>query len=141
MKFRPAFVMSLILVLALFQLGMSRNRNQYDEELRQEEKAAGRSKMSAKNPVSGIARGVKEVTVDSTAGFVSETAEGSREEGPIVGTLEGARRGTGAILDSTVKGALRVATLGQGDVENYEVREPEANSGEPTKVTIKIPGT
>ncbi len=137
----PSFILlAIVLSSSVVQLGMSR-RGQYDEEARLEEKENKGSRRGLTNPATGIAEGVKTATVDSTAGFLSETKDSTAEGKPVVGTLEGARKGTGAILDNTVKGALKVATLGQGDVENYEVKEPEKNSDETTKITIKIPGT
>lgn len=129
-----------ILLTMALNTGMGRNNSQYDVEARKAEKTA-KSERRLENPAAGIAKGVKTVTVDSTAGFIDETSQAAGEEGPIVGTLEGARRGTGAVLDKTVKGAVKVATLGQGDVDSFEVTEPEANSGETTKITLKIPGT
>ena len=49
-----------------------------------------------------------------------------------------ARRGTQSLLDNTVKGAVKVATLGYGEVESYEVQEPEKGSGDPTKIKLKF---
>ena len=141
---RPAAI--LLFLAALSCLAMARdNGPQYDMEAREQERLAKQEKKSGhKSPADAarnMAGGIKQATVDTTAGFVSETAEGTREEAPVVGTLEGARRGTQKILDSTVKGVGRVATFGYGDVEHYEVQEPEANSDQPTKIKIKIPGT
>ena len=44
-------------------------------------------------------------------------------------------------LPRAVKGAVKVATLGQGDLQSYEVVEPEKDTDDVTKITIKIPGT
>lgn len=140
MRSNVLLLSGLMLVLLALNTGMGRHSSQYDVEAREAEKASKR-KVHAENPASGIAEGVKTATVDSTTGLVSETAEGAAEEGPVTGTLEGTRRGTGAVLDKTVKGAVKIATLGQGDVNTFDVQEPEANSGEPTKIKIRIPGT
>lgn len=129
----------MIIALAIPQFGMSR-KGQYDEEARQAEKEAKQAR-KLKNPATGIASGVKEVAYDGTKGFLSDTANETREDPLLVGTLEGARKGSGKILDSTVKGAVKVATLGQGDLKEYEVIEPESGSDEVTAIKIKIPGT
>lgn len=142
---RPAMKSSSIIILAVIvgasalSMGMSR-RGQYDEEARLAEKEE-KSRRNFSNPATGIAEGVKSATVDSAGGFISETADSTREGSPVIGTLEGARKGTEAILDGTVKGAVKVVTLGQADVDSYQVTEPEANTEETTKITFKIPGT
>jgi hypothetical protein len=121
------------------------NRGQYDEEARAQERIEKETrkaeKTARKNPVKNFAGGVKQSTYDSATGLIADTAEGTAEDAPVVGTLEGARKGTAKVLDNTVKGVGKVATLGYGDVEHYEVEEPEVGSGEPTKIRIKIPGT
>ncbi len=140
--------LALILLVTLsssLQLGMAR-RGQYDEEAREQERQEKEQQKADKsaqkhNPIKNFAQGIKETTVDSTAGLISQTAESTTEEPPVIGTIEGARKGSGKVLDSTVKGAYKVATLGYGGTPTYEVKEPESESGEPTKVRIKIPGT
>ena len=126
------------------QLGMA-NRGQYDEEARAQERVENEArkaeKSARKNPLKNFASGVKQSTVDSTTGLISDTADATTADAPIISTIEGARKGTGKVLDSTVKGAYKVATLGYGGEPTYEVEEPETGSGEPTKVRIKIPGT
>ena len=144
MKKKSIFLFSLLSIALLLQFGMARREGQYDEEAREQErieKSARKESKRTGNPVSRIASGVKEATVDSTAGFVSETADGTTSDSLIIGTLEGARKGTGRVLDSTVKGAYKVATLGYGDDPSYVVEEPESGTDEPTKIKIKIPGT
>jgi hypothetical protein len=138
---KKSWLFTFLLSLAILsQYGMA-SRGQYDEEARAQERAEKEArKTERKNPVKNFAKGVKESTVDSTAGFVSETTEGASDS-PVLGTIEGARKGTGKVLDSTVKGAYKVATLGYGDDPTYEVEEPESGTDEPTKIRIKIPGT
>jgi hypothetical protein len=144
-------IMTLTLIGSL-NLGMA-SRDDYDHDARNEETQAIDEKNGFKNPAKGIASGVKTATVDTTAGLLTDTAEGSKE-GLVTGTLEGARKGTGKVLDGAVKGVAKVATLGQADVSSYEVTQPEAHSAESanynndsnseksmTKVTFKIPGT
>jgi hypothetical protein len=140
MKASALIPATLVIILGTLQLGMARRSDQYDEEARQEQKES-KANRSFSNPAKGIASGLKGATVDSTTGFVSETADATRQDGPVVGTLEGAAKGTGKILDNAVKGAVKVATFGQADLDTYEVREPEDNSEDTTKITIKIPGT
>lgn len=136
--------MVLLLTLALLQLGMGRREGQYDEEARelerQEKILRKAEKRERGNPVRNIAGGFKQATYDSTADLISETEEAT-EENAVTGALEGPRRGSEKILDNTVKGAVKVATLGYGSVDSYEVAEPKKGSDEPTKIKIKIPGT
>ena len=144
MKKSSLLLCSLLSISLLFQFGMASRSGQYDEEARAQErmeKEARKAGKAHKNPIKNFAGGVKESTVDSAAGFVSETADGTTSDTPVIGTIEGARKGTGKVLDSTVKGAYKVATLGYGSDPTYEVEEPEAGTDEPTKVRIKIPGT
>ena len=132
-----------LLILSLTQLGMARNA-QYDEEARQQEKAQKQMDKSEKSgsrlaqAPKNILSGVKQATVDSTAGFISETAAETRNSAPVIGTVEGARQGTEAFLDNTVKGVSKVATLGYGEVDHIDVVEPEDNSGDTTKIKIKF---
>lgn len=133
----------LVLLAASFQLGMA-HRGQYDEEAREQERLEKQAQKEGRergNPIKEFAGGIKQTTVDSTTGFIQETTESSDTGDPVTGALEGARQGTGRVLDNTVKGAVKVATLGYGHVDHYEVEEPEAGSGETTKIKFKIPGT
>lgn len=136
---------SLLSLAILFQFGMAGRRGQYDEEARAQERlekeARKAERGSRKNPVKNFAGGVKQATYDSTTGLISDTAEATAEDTPVIGTIEGARKGTGKVLDSTVKGAYKVATLGYGGEPTYEVEEPESGTDETTKIRIKIPGT
>lgn len=148
MNTKTYFSFILILTIAFFSTAMT-NRSQYDKEASTLEKAQQAEEKAKKEdhitgvatPVKGIVTGIKEATVDSATGLVSETMVETTSEPPLVGTLEGARKATGTVLDKTVKGISRIATLGYGKVETYEVKEPEAGSDEPTKITIKLPKT
>lgn len=137
---KKKWILFLALTLSAFQWGMA-NRGQYDEEAREQERLEKEAKKAGVNPAKRFAGGIKEATLDSTTAVLSETSDSTQEEGPLVGPLEGARRSSEKILDSTVRGAVKVATLGYGEVDNYEIVEPEKDSGEPTKIKIKIPGT
>ena len=139
-------ILAALIILSSFflQTGMSR-RGQYDEEAREQERLEKQQRKAEPrehvNPIKRIFGGVKQATVDSATGFVSDTSQGTKENAAVVGTLEGAREGSGKVLDNTVKGVSKVATLGYGEVKNYEVQEPEKGKDEPTKIRIKIPGT
>ncbi len=137
------FLLVVLTALSLFQLGMGRREGQYDEEAREierQEKAIRKNEKKDVNNFQNMAGGVKQATVDNASDFISETSDGAKEGGGA-GTLEGARQGSGKILDNTVQGAYKVATLGYGDEAKYEVHEPEKGSDETTKIRFKIPGT
>lgn len=145
MKTQSWFFLVLILISSL-QLGMGNRAGQYDEEAREQERQEKLARKAdreeaRRNPVRKIAGGVKQATVDSTTGLLGETTQGTTEDAPVIGTMEGARRGTQNVLDNTVKGVSKVATLGYGEVDHYEVEEPEHGTDETTKIKIKIPGT
>lgn len=134
----------LFLAAALLQTGAARNNSQYDEEAREQEKldkqAVPSEKTSAEGyrPIRGMASGVKEATVDSTKQLLADTAGGASDGGPIAGTLDGAREGSGKAMDSAIKGAVKVATLGYADVKKVDVQQPEANSDDVTKFKITL---
>ena len=142
MKIKPAFMIIPLLALSSLQLGMGHREGQYDEEAREEERQAKAEKKNeeheARHPIQNFAGGVKQAAVDGPAGLISDTTEGTEEGKPVMGTLEGARVGSEKLLDNTVKGAVKVATLGYGHVDHYEVQEPEKGTDEPTKIKIKL---
>lgn len=145
MKFLPVVTAGLVILTSVHHLGMAR-QGVYDEVAREQEKIAREQEKALNeaekgtNPAKRFASGVKNVTVDSATGLISETAE-ETSDSPITGPLEGVRKGSEQVLDKTVKGAYKVATLGFGELEHYEVEDPAAGSGEPAKIKIKIPGT
>jgi len=140
MNKHPVSILILILALSFLQTAMGGRHGQYDEEARaiekleKEQRKAGYSEPRS-NPAVGIAKGVGTVA-SGPAKMLAETAETTGEEPPIIGTLEGARTGSEQLLDSTLKGAYKVATLGMGNLQSYEVEEPEAGSGDPTKIKL-----
>ena len=145
MNSKDKILISLILAVSLLQPAMAR-RGQYDEEARAQEKLEKEARKQSKkegreNPAKRFVGGVKQATVDSTADLLNETAQSTVEDKPVVGTLEGAAEGTGGVLDNAVKGVSKVATLGYGEVDSYEVEQPKKGTDEPTKIKIKIPGT
>ena len=131
-----------VVLLASTHLGMARH-GQYDEEAREaerQEKAAAK-KYEAPSPAEAAKNfvgGIKQATVDSAAGLVSDTVDATKNGAPVVGTLEGTREGSSAVLDNTVKGAAKIATLGYGKVDHYEVEDPKAGTDDTTKIKIKF---
>jgi hypothetical protein len=129
-------LLALTLVLALSHVAMARH-GQYDEEAREAEKSPHRTEMSGvRKAARGITSGVKEATVDSTTGLLSDTAEATKKDPPVLGTLEGARAGGAKAVEHAVKGAFKVATLGYADTDKMQVEQPKANTDEVTKFKI-----
>ena len=91
--------------------------------------------------IKSFAGGVKQVAYEGPRDLVKETATEIPKKPPIVNVVEGVNRGTKKLLDHTIKGAYKVATLGTGELQSYEVEEPEKGSDEPTKIKISLPGT
>ena len=130
----------LVLVIAVDNFGMARS-GQYDEEARQEEKIqkqiAEDNKVVEKNhPAKNFATGVKEMTVDNAKDALSDTAGGTLSKNPVAGTLEGARQGTDKVIDNTIKGVKKVASLGYAKDDSYEVQEAEKGSGDAAKIKL-----
>lgn len=99
------------------------------------------SKPSPSSPIKGIAGGVKQVAYEGPKDFAKETLAETPKKPSLVNVVEGVNRGTEKLIDHTIKGAYKVATLGMSELESYEVQEPEKGSGEPTKFKISLPGT
>lgn len=99
------------------------------------------SEGKSSSAVGGIAKGVKQVAYEGPKDFTTETVKEVPKKPPIVNVVEGVNKGTEKLVDHTIKGAYKVATFGKGELESYEVQEPEKGSGEPTKFKISIPGT
>ncbi len=141
-KFSWTGVFLFILALAALNTGMAR-RGEYDYEAREEERIAKVNRKEESRTQSAareFAGGIKTVA-SGPAALLSETAQGTAGSKSVDGTLEGVNTGSERLLDNTLKGTVKVATLGMGELKHYEVQEPEAGSGEPTKIKIKIPGT
>ena len=96
---------------------------------------------SQPSPARHFASGVKKVVYEGPKDFTKETVSGFPKKPPIVGVVEGVNEGTKKLLDNTLKGAYRVATLGTSELESYKVEEPEKGSNETSKIRISIPGT
>lgn len=94
-------------------------------------------------PVKGVASGIGQV-VNAPKKMIEGTVKETKSGPPVLGTVEGVKRNSGEMVDSTVKGAYKVATLGYGEAKEVLVENPEKSSGsldpgerKPTK--FKIP--
>lgn len=140
---RNIFKLSLILSLCVISMGMGRS-GQYDEEARDFEKMekeynkAGYDTPSEGSTVGQMAGGVKQATYDSTKGLLQDTAEGTAENPPVVGTVQGVMKGSGKVLENTSKGIAEVVTLGRADRNSFRVEEPEHKSDDTTKVKFNF---
>ena len=127
--------------MSLPTLGMSR-RGQYDEDARNFEKAQKDYKQndySATQPAKDIASGVKQATYDSTKGLIQDTAQGTAENPPVVGTVKGVLDGSGKVLENTSKGIAKVATFGRADTNSFRVEDPEhGKENDTTKVKFNF---
>lgn len=143
MKKRNLFGMTAVLfTMTVLTMGMARH-GEYDYEAREEAEIAKKNRQEEPRTQSAareFASGVKEVA-SGPAHMLSETAQGAAGDKSVDGAIDGVNAGSEQLLDSTLKGTVKVATLGFGNLKNYEIQEPEAGSGEPTKIKIKIPGT
>ena len=124
----------------ILNLGMSR-RGQYDEEARQQEKLQKQTNQESQpaeksHPARNFASGIKEMTVDNAKDALSDTAEGTISKNPVTGTIEGVRQGTNKVIDNTIKGVKKVASLGYAKDDSYEVQEAEKGSGDAAKIKL-----
>ncbi|MFZ5802253.1 MAG: hypothetical protein ACOY3K_03960 [Candidatus Omnitrophota bacterium] len=136
MKTRLRIVL-ILAALSVLHLAMARH-GVYDEEAREAEKLgkAAAQSSSRNNPAKGIASGIRE-TVSSPKDVLTETADGTANETPVVGTLEGARVGSSKAVEQAAKGVMKVATLGYGDTDNMKIEEPQADSDDVGKFKIR----
>jgi len=131
---------TLVLVIAVANFGMARS-GQYDEAAREEEKVQKQMDKEAQaleksHPARNFATGVKEMTVDNVRDTLSDTAEGTLHEKPIIGTLDGTQQAGEKVVDNTIKGIKKVASLGYAKNDNYEIEEPEKGSGDAAKIKL-----
>jgi hypothetical protein len=130
----------LVLIAAMTTFGMARS-GQYDEDARAQEKA---QKQAAKetevpeerHPAKNFANGIKEVTVDNVKDTLGDTAHGTMSERPVVGTLDGAQQAGEKVVDNTIKGVKKVASLGYAKDDSYEIDQPEKGSGDAAKIKL-----
>ena len=135
-------LIALLFTVAILTMGMAR-RGEYDYEAREEERIAKLNKKEesrSQSATRGFASGVKEVA-SGPVHMLSDTAQGTAGDKSVDGAIGAVNTGSERLIDNTLKGSVKVATLGFGELHNYEIEEPEAGSGEPAKIKIKIPGT
>jgi len=141
-KITIAGLIALLFTVASLTMGMAR-RGEYDYEAREEEQIAKRNQKEeprTQSAARGFASGVKDIATAPTH-MLSEAAQSAGDDKSVDGAIGAVNTGSEHLLDSTVKGTVKVATLGFGNLESYEIEEPEAGSGDTTKIKIKIPGT
>lgn len=138
MKKLALFLFCLMLISVPSLLAM---QDPSDSEENDEQAAPPPSSTSSTSAIKGFAGGVKQVAYTGPKEFTKETVSQVPKKPPIVAVVEGVNTGTQKLLDHTVKGAYKVATLGKGELKSYEVEEPRKGSDETTKIKISIPGT
>ena len=57
-------------------------------------------------------------------------------EKPIVGTLDGTQQAGEKVVDNTIKGVKKVASLGYAKDDSYEIAQPEKGSGDAAKIKL-----
>ena len=134
-------LVTLVLLVAVANFGMARKPDQYDQEARAQEKAQKQldeenQVPEERHPAKNFASGIKEVTYDNAKDALSDTAGGTISRNPVTGTLEGARQGTNKVIDNTIKGVKKVASLGYAKDDSYEVQEAEKGSGDAAKIKL-----
>jgi hypothetical protein len=136
---RKITVLLMILAVSL-NFGMARS-GQYDEDARTQEKAQKQAEKEAavpeeRHPAKNFANGIKEVTVDNVKDTLGDTAHGTMSERPVVGTLDGAQQAGEKVVDNTIKGVKKVASLGYAKDDSYEIDQPEKGSGDAAKIKL-----
>lgn len=134
------FLIAFILIAAVSNLGMARS-GQYDEEAREQEKIKQQVREEVATPVDrhpakNFATGIKELTVDNVKDTIGTTAHGTASERPVVGTLDGSQQAGEKVVDNTIKGVKKVASLGYAKDDSYEIEQAEENSGKAAKIKL-----
>ena len=140
MSHRLKLTVFLMITVAFFNLG-ARSGDQYDQEARAQEEAQKQMPQEVpsaelRHPVKNFATGIKEMTVDNAADALSDTAEGTTREKPVIGTLDGAQKGSAKVVDNTIKGVKKVVSLGYAKDDSYTIGEPEDRSGNAAKIKL-----
>jgi hypothetical protein len=130
----------LVLLAAATQFGMARS-GQYDEDARQKEKVQKQMTKETQvveksHPAKNFATGVKEMTVDNVKDTLSDTAHGTMSEKPVIGTLDGTQQAGEKVVDNTIKGVKKVASLGYAKDDSYEIQQAEKGSGDAAKIKL-----
>jgi hypothetical protein len=137
---KKRFPVILVLILAATGFGMARS-GQYDEEARQQEKlqkqmAQETQTPEKRHPAKNFATGIKEVTYDNVRDTLGNTAGSTMHEKPVVGTLDGTQQAGEKVVDNTIKGVKKVASLGYAKDDSYEIAQPEKGSGDAAKIKL-----
>lgn len=131
---------ALVLVVTAAQFGMARS-GQYDEDAREQEKIRKQMDKETRipeksHPAKNFATGVKEVTYDNIRDTLSDTAGSTMHEKPVIGTLDGTQQAGGKVIDNTIKGVKKVASLGYAKNDSYEIEQAEQHSGDAAKIKL-----
>ncbi|MFH1799580.1 MAG: hypothetical protein ABH891_01860 [Candidatus Omnitrophota bacterium] len=134
------FIPALVLVSAIAGFGMARS-GQYDEDARAQEKiqkqmAQEVSTSEKRHPAKNFATGVKEVTYDNVRDTLSDTGGSTMHEKPVIGTLDGTQQAGEKVVDNTIKGVKKVASLGYAKDDSYEIEQAEKGSGDAAKIRL-----
>ena len=137
---KKGHLLVLVLLATATQFGMARS-GQYDEDARQQEKIQKQMDQSTqtpekRHPAKNFASGVKEMTVDNVKDTLSNTAGSTMREKPVVGTLDGTQQAGEKVVDNTIKGVKKVASLGYAKDDSYEIEQAEKGSGDPAKIKL-----
>lgn len=135
-----ATVLLVMMLMTSLNLGMARS-GQYDEDARQQEKIQkqmGKETQTPErtHPAKNFAKGIKEVTYDNVRDTLSNTTGSTIREKPVVGTLDGTQQAGEKVVDNTIKGVKKVASLGYAKDDSYEIAQPEKGSGEAAKIKL-----
>jgi hypothetical protein len=137
---KKALLVIFVLLAAATQFGMARS-GQYDEDARQQEKIQKQMNKETqapdkRHPAENFATGIKEVTYDNVKDTLSDTAGSTIHEKPVVGTLDGTQQAGEKVVDNTIKGVKKVASLGYAKDDSYEITQPEKGSGDAAKIKL-----
>jgi hypothetical protein len=141
-KMEQRILIAATVLLAVSSIGMGRNHNQYDQEAREQEKARkqlaaeARASEESRRPVKNMAAGIKELTYDNVRDVTKDTVHGTATEAPIVGTLDGTRQAGTQVVDNTIRGVKKVASLGFAKDDSYEIEEAQKGSGDAAKIKL-----
>jgi hypothetical protein len=137
---KKEFLVMLVLAVAAANLGL-RSGPQYDEEARTQEKIQKQIDQETqapekRNPAKNFATGVKEMTVDNVKDTLEDTAQGTMSKRPVLGTLDGTQQAGEKVVDNTIKGVKKVASLGYAKDDSYEIEQAEKGSGDAAKIKL-----
>lgn len=137
---KKALFITFAFLISAIQFGMARS-GQYDEEARQQEKIQKQREKEAQaseehHPAKNFAKGIKEVTYDNVKDTLSDTASSTIHEKPVIGTLDGSQQAGEKVVDNTIKGVKKVASLGYAKDDSYEIDQPEKGSGDAAKIKL-----